>query len=117
MSLKSESDPHGKDPHSPGAKLDSGKVRAGLLLDFSRALMAVAEVSTHGAEKYSPGGWLKVPDAERRYTDAAWRHSLKGNQSEMDPDSGLLHQAHQAWNVLAALEIKLRHQETVKFLR
>lgn len=103
-------DPHGLPPDQPGAKLDAGKVRAGLLLDFSHALHAVAQVSTFGAAKYSPGGWTKVPDGQRRYTDALLRHQLAMGMGEShDPESGLLHAAHIAWNALAVLELKLRH--------
>jgi len=107
----SEHDPHGIDPHAPGAKLDAGKIMAGVLEDFALALLAVAEVGTHGAQKYSRGGWQSVPNGEERYTDAGWRHALKGRHEERDQDSGLLHDAHKAWNVLAALELKLRGEK------
>lgn len=99
-------DPNGLDPHQPGAKLDAGKPMTGLVLrDFSRALTAVAEVGTYGATKYSPSGWLEVPDAERRYLDALFRHLLATDTRD---ESGLLHEAHVAWNALAVLELKLR---------
>lgn len=52
-----ESDPSGKNQHEPGAKLDAGKIKAGVLGQFARALLAVAEVGTHGQEKYTRGGW------------------------------------------------------------
>lgn len=103
-----ESDPLGIDQHAPGAKLDSGKQLAGVLLDFSRALEAVADVGTFGANKYTRGGWQSVPDSERRYTDALMRHLLKMQREELDPDSGLEHLAHLAWNCLAVLELKRR---------
>jgi hypothetical protein len=103
-----EGDPFGIPQHSPGSKLDKGKVMASLLEDFSLALMEIAKVSTHGAEKYTRNGWESVEDGETRYNDAAWRHRLKRKHEEMDPDSGLLHEAHEAWNVLAKLELKLR---------
>ena len=103
-----EFDPTGAEAHEPGAKLDGGKTLAGVLSDFSLALQAVAEVGTHGARKYSRGGWQSVPDALTRYKDAEWRHLLKSRHEEYDPDSGLLHDAHKAWNVLAQLELRLR---------
>lgn len=106
--MPAEHDPTGLAPGEPGAKLDAGKVRAGLLLDFGRALTAVAEVATYGARKYSVRGWLKVPDANDRYLDAQWRHALRGQVETHDPDTGLLHLAHEAWNVLARLELRLR---------
>jgi hypothetical protein len=105
-----EKDPLGTHQHSPGAKLDSGKTLAGVLADFSLALMAVAEVGTHGADKYTRGGWQSVPSAETRYTDAEWRHLLKKRHEDRDQDSGLLHDAHKIWNSLAALELRLRRE-------
>ena len=103
-----ESDPLGIDQHAPGAKLDSGKQLAGVLLDFSRALEAVADVGTFGANKYTRLGWESVPNGEQRYTDALMRHLLKMQREELDPDSGLEHLAHLAWNCLAVLELKRR---------
>lgn len=92
-----------------GEKHDTGKPRTGLMIsDFSRALRAVAEVSTYGAEKYSPSGWLKVPDAPERYLDALYRHLLADCTEELDGESGLMHLAHAAWNLLALLEIHCR---------
>ncbi len=112
----SEKDPSGKNPHSPGAKLDAGKLRVNLVLgDFAHALEAVVEVGTFGANKYSPSGWLSVEDAEERYADAAGRHWLKMAQGEeIDPDSGLPHLAHYAWNILAGLELTMRGTHTEK---
>ena len=107
---KTEADPHGLDAHAPGAKLDAGKPRAGLLLDFGLALTAVSEVATHGAEKYTEGGWLRVPDGEARYRDAGMRHKLARATQDRDPDSGLTHLAHEAWNILAELELRLRRE-------
>lgn len=106
-----ESDPTGRDAHQPGAKLDAGKTQAGILNDFSLALMAVAEVGTFGAAKYTRGGRQRVPDALTRYNDAGWRHKLKARTELYDPDSKLLHKAHEAWNVLAELELILRDQQ------
>ena len=103
-----EFDPTGTEAHEPGAKLDGGKLLAATLSDFSLALQAVAEVGTHGAKKYSRGGWQSVPDALTRYKDAEWRHLLKSRHEEYDQDSGLLHDAHKIWNSLAQLELFLR---------
>lgn len=107
--LDVERDPAGLPPHAPGAKLDGGKVMAELILDgFSRALLAVAEVSTYGARKYSPGGWQHVEDGQTRYRRAGDRHRLFRGHDTYDRDSGLLHLAHEAWNRLAELELMLR---------
>lgn len=104
----SEVDPGGKDQHEPGAKLDQGKIKAGILGDFSRALLAVAEVGTFGANKYTRGGWQSVENGVERYGDAMWRHFLKEQIEPKDKDSDLDHAAHAAWNALARLELMLR---------
>lgn len=109
--IHSPQDPNGTPQHAPGAKLDAGKQMASLLLDFSRALSAVAQVSTMGALKYSRGGWQHVPDGITRYSDAEWRHRLQGQVEELDSESGLPHRYHELWNCLAVLELELREAE------
>lgn len=90
-----ESDPHGTPQHAPGAKLDAGKLRAGLVLGgFARALREVSAVGTYGADKYTPNGWLQVPNGVERYTDTE-----------------ILHAAHAAWNALARLDLMIRKSE------
>lgn len=106
-----ELDPTGRKPSEPGAKLDDGKTMAGLLPDFSRALLAVAEVGTFGARKYSRGGWVEVPDGVVRYSDALWRHLLAETIEPSDNQSGMLHAAHAAWNALARLDLMIREAE------
>lgn len=113
-------DPYGKNPHEVGSKLDAGKIRAGLMASgFARALEKVAEITTYGANKYTPNGWLSVPDAENRYKDALYRHLLRAEQGEeFDPESNLPHLAHAAWNALALLELQERgHQDWRKELK
>lgn len=105
-----EKDPTGISQHEPGAKLDQGKLQAGILLQFSRALNAVLEVATFGAAKYTRGGWQSVENGRERYADAMFRHLLKETQEDLDPDSGLPHEYHMVWNALARLELKLREQ-------
>lgn len=112
-----EKDPSGLSPHQPGAKLDAGKVQAALLQDFAFALLAVAEVGTFGANKYSRGGWQSVENGETRYSDALWRHLLKGRHEAIDPDSNLTHAAHAAWNALAVLELALRQEAELETTR
>ena len=74
-------------------------------------LLAVVDVGTYGAAKYSPDGWLGVPDGKRRYAEAAVRHRLKELAGEeLDPESGLPHAAHYLWNLLAYQTLYL--QET-----
>lgn len=108
-----EQDPTGRKPGDPGAKLDQGKVRPSLIIEsMPRALWALAEVGTFGANKYSKDGWIAVPNGQERYADAGYRHILKRAMGErVDPDSEKLHLAHEAWNALAKLELFLREQE------
>ncbi|CAH9012196.1 putative DUF5664 domain-containing protein [Vibrio phage 191E37-1] len=108
-----ERDPNGIDQHDDGAKLDAGKPMAGRLLGmFGCALMAVSEVGTFGAKKYTEGGWQHVEDGFKRYDDAGMRHFLKrGMGEEFDADSELPHLAHEAWNALAKLELYLRDKK------
>ena len=97
-----------------GVKHDGGKTRPSLvILSMSRALQAVSEVATFGAEKYTDDGWCQVPDGMRRYTDAMLRHQLAEACGEAnDSESGLAHAAHIAWNALARLDLMLRTSET-----
>lgn len=111
--VKNEQDPLGFDPHDPGAKLDHGKPRVGLVLQgFARALWKVSEVGTFGANKYTDNGWMVVPNGKERYTDAGMRHFLKEAMGEeFDQDSHIEHLGHEAWNALAKLELALREKD------
>lgn len=127
-----DKDPNNLEAHAPGAKLDAGKNRLGLVLGgFANALRAVnlssgydphtdtiwgypnalwqiGLVGTFGAAKYTDNGWMHVDNAQARYTDAFLRHILKHLAGErIDSDSGLPHMAHAAWNALAVLSFVL----------
>lgn len=112
--MHDEKDPLGKGQHDPGAKLDAGKNRLGLvLLSFSKALNEVGVVGTYGANKYTENGWLTVPDGQSRYTDAMLRHLLQEqNEGDIDHETGLYHAAQTAWNALARLELMLRQRDS-----
>ena len=58
-------------------------------------LLAVVEVLTYGAAKYSPDNWKHVPDGRRRYLDATFRHieAWRGGE-QFDDESGMHHLAH-----------------------
>lgn len=102
---------------SGAVKYDKGKPAAyqGLVNYFPRALNSVAEVSTFGASKYAWDGWKDVDDGFNRYRNALFRHSFAFSKGEaFDPDSKLLHLAHEAWNSLASLELYLREAEELK---
>lgn len=108
-----ESDPNGIAQHTPGAKLDNGKMLPWLCISgFARALSAVADVTTKGARKYTPNGWMQVAEGEQRYMEAFARHALAlGRGETMDADTGCLHKAQMVWNLLASLELELRAAE------
>ena len=106
-----EKDPLGLPASAPGAKLDAGKPKAGLVvMGFADAIAAVIDIGTFGANKYSEGGWSQVPDGEKRYTDAMIRHLLAEKHEATDKDSGLLHAAHLAWNALARLQLMIERE-------
>jgi hypothetical protein len=112
-----EIDPSGRPLNSPGAKADAGKLRPWLVLgQFSHALEEVTKVGTAGAKKYTPNGWLTVPEAEERYMDAFARHMLevgKGNKMDDGPSGvGTMHLANMVWNLLAVLELQLRNEKS-----
>lgn len=110
--MATEKDPNGLGPHAPGAKLDAGKNRLGLVLrGFARALEAVGDVGTYGAQKYTDNGWKSVPNGVARYTDALYRHLLAEGREAHDPDTEILHAAHAAWNALARLDLMLQEEE------
>ena len=110
-----EEDPNGISASTPGAKLDAGKPMVDdILSGFPRALMAIAKVGTFGANKYTLNGWQSVDNGVRRYRNAAGRHRLYVQKGEiLDNDSGLPHRWHEAWNVLAALELEMRGAEVI----
>lgn len=95
-------------------KYDGGKspIFRGAISYFPRAISSVAECSAFGAIKYEWGGWRSVPNGIERYSDALVRHlTYEGEGEVLDPDSGLLHAAHCAWNALARLELMLQDKE------
>lgn len=106
-----EKDPSGIDQHAPGAKLDNNKIQARLLKRFGLALLAVADLATGGARKYSANGWAKVEKGEERYEDAALRHVLKDMFELKDPDMNQPHAVSEAWNALAKLQLMIEENK------
>ena len=98
-----------------GRKDDAGKPRVGEVLDgFKRALWAVSKVGTWGGEvKYADrpfDNWTRVEDGIRRYDNGRARHYLA--VVDNDPESGMPHEWHAVWCALAALELRLREEES-----
>lgn len=94
-----------------------GKVQVTLVdRGFPNALMEVARVMTWAGEVkgYKPHDWKNLPDAEDALEGAASRHRMEHNTARaagespkdiLDHESKLLHKAHEAFNVLAELEL------------
>lgn len=97
----------------------TGKVQVHLVdQGFPNALMEVAKVMTWAGEVkgYKPHDWKNLPDAENALEGAASRHRMVHNQQRQagaelkdctDHESLILHKAHEAFNVLAELELIL----------
>lgn len=89
-------------------KADAGKPNP-LLLETGcpRALLAVTRVLDFGALKYEQNSWQSIE--VERYNAAARRHRLARDLGEeRDTETGLLHLAHEAANLLFQLEMKCR---------
>lgn len=93
-----------------GVKADKGKPRLGLVLvEVPHALEKVGTLLGFGADKYAVGNWDKVPEGEMRYLDALMRHLTQHHKGEkVDPESGELHLAHAAVNIMFLLDKELR---------
>jgi len=89
-------------------KFDGGKLQYRLLPP--KALREAAEVLTYGASKYAAHSWVNVES--ERYLDALHRHLSARQAGEMfDQESGLLHLAHAAVNILFLLEREFGYAE------
>jgi len=77
---------------------------------FPNALLALGEVLTWAAlnKGYKVNDWKDLPNPEMSFIGAASRHRNKRMAGqERDDESNLLHLAHEAFNVLAQLELKI----------
>jgi len=90
-------------------KYDGGKLLAHIIFeDFPDAIKEVVRVATFGARKYERSSWKTVSNGLQRYSDAKARHFLESAAGvDLDDESGLDHLAHEAWNALATLQLKL----------
>lgn len=100
-----------------------GKVRVELVDDgFPLALREVAKVMTWAqtAKGYKDHDWQNLPDAQvqlaaaasRHRTDQIIQHVVEGKPLYecLDDESELVHKAHEAFGVLAQLELMLREK-------
>ncbi|MCX7177939.1 MAG: DUF5664 domain-containing protein [Proteobacteria bacterium] len=91
-------------------KFDEGKspLMKGALHSFPKALEQVALLSRIGASKYTWFGWRDVEGGVERYSDAMVRHIAAEEYEDADPETGMPHAVHAAWNALARLELMIR---------
>lgn len=89
-----------------GLKHDSGKLRLDLIPP--EVIEMLGEIYTYGANKYKDHNWTEGFE-DGRLLAAARRHDLALAKGEvMDPESGLPHAAHAAWNYLTIETLRKR---------
>lgn len=87
---------------SGGFKYDGGKPRMDLIPP--KPLLVLGQVYAMGAKKYADRQWEQGMDWGRVYA-ALQRHlQYFWGGEDIDPESGLPHLAHAAWNVITLLE-------------
>jgi len=92
-----------------GAKFDTGNTRYDLIDAYS--LEQLALIYTFGAQKYEDENWRKGISWKRVFA-ATMRHLWsfwKGE--ELDPESGLPHLAHAAWNIFSLINYSKYRRE------
>lgn len=87
-------------------RFNAGKLRYDLLPPD--AIQELVKVYTMGAEKYAARNWEKGLSLTQCYASLE-RHSAAWMAGEdRDPESGLLHMAHVAWNAIAITAFQMR---------
>ena len=86
-----------------------GRKKPSLSVCPTRPIMDMAAVMRHGAAKYGPFNWRTERISHTVYTNAAIRHIFALMDGEdIDPDSGLPHEAH----IMAGMSIMLDGKQT-----
>lgn len=94
-----------------GSRYNQGKSPLSYVLQFGNAISGVATVGAFGAMKYARNNYKKGL-SHTEIADSMMRHLaayLCGE--EVDPESGLPHVDHVAWNGLALAEMVRLHPE------
>lgn len=87
------------------ARFNSGKIRYDLIPPY--ALEQVARIYTFGSLKYSDNNWWKGFKWRKDTFGCILRHIYKWVRGEsIDPESGVHHLAHAAWNCFALIEFE-----------
>lgn len=93
----------------------NGKIQMELVeTGFPNAMLALGKVMTWAAEYkgYEPNDWKQLPNAKLGFLGAASRHRCERMKGDIyDDESNLLHLIHEAFNVMAELEVTLMEQE------
>lgn len=141
-----EFDPNGIDMKTPGAKADSGKLSYSkippkalkniallynddnldpnlIFVDAIEPLVELIRLFTIGARKYTPCGWMKVPNALVRYYDAMMRHNEADRDDETsdydidkivnekkEKGTGVLHLTSALWGAYTRLYKKIEEK-------
>lgn len=91
-----------------GGRFDQEKIKFELLEPY--AIQQVAKVFTFGAQKYAANNWIENPMNISRLLGSLHRHINAFEQGEdVDPETGLSHMAHAAWNALAVVSYMKYH--------
>lgn len=92
------------DPDENASRDNEGKAELSYMLEFPYACEAVSAVAAFGNEKYSRGNWMKgFPQLQ--LIDSLQRHLMAyTNGEDLDPESGLPHLSHVAWNAMVLIE-------------
>ena len=95
------------DPVKPAALRDNAdKPQLDYVLMFPKAMEALARVCEAGGRKYCKGNFRLGGKPDDEYYGCAMRHIMKAHNGEPhDLESGGLHLAHAAWNILALIEL------------
>ena len=110
MSLKEDFERHNAS-RDLGERFNDGKSELSYLLQFPNALRGVSHVATFGAKKYARYNWKKGMQY-MGLVDSLLRHLTSWSEGEeIDPESGMFHVDHVAWNALALAEMAHTRQD------
>lgn len=91
------------------ARMNTGKPEMDFVLDFPIAVEAICRVMELGAVKYARDNWKLGGKPDSEYLGAALRHLFAHRSGDLvAEDSGCLHVAHAAWNLLALMELNIQ---------
>lgn len=85
------------------------KGKEGVFMIPGDALLEIAKVYDYGAQKYAKHNWANGLAWDEGIRASLDRHLLKWSTGEnVDPESGLHHDIHVAWNAITLVAHRLR---------